>query len=196
MTGAGQKKLSKEQRRRQLLSTAHDVVRQDGTDALTLARVAERAGVSKPIAYEHFGTRAGLLMALYKDIDDHHLAVLQAALAEAPRRLEDVAHVAADAYMACYASGPQAHAIAAALRGDGEMDAFHQTLIDGYVLLYRDILAPYSRLPGAALQLYCIGLVGAAEALSRDMLRGRVSQEDATATLAALIVETISRPAG
>ncbi len=32
-----------------------------GTDALTLGHVAECAGVSKPIAYEHFGTRAGLL---------------------------------------------------------------------------------------------------------------------------------------
>ncbi|MHC8285601.1 helix-turn-helix domain-containing protein [Pseudomonas sp. XS1P51] len=33
-----------------------------GTDALTLATLAERAGVTKPVAYEHFRTRSGLLI--------------------------------------------------------------------------------------------------------------------------------------
>lgn len=185
-------KLPKAQRREQLLQTAHAIVREDGTDALTLARVAERAGVSKPIAYEHFGTRGGLLMALYQDLDDHHLATLREALSRAPRRLEDVARVAAEAYMACYATGPQAHAIAGALRGDEEMDAFHQGLIDNYVDLYRGILAPYSALPERMLHICCIGLVGAAEALSRDMLRGRIEEPEAAATLTSLIVEAMA----
>jgi AcrR family transcriptional regulator len=54
------KRLPKEQRREQLLDTALAIVREQGTDAITLSYVAERAGVSKPIAYGHFGTRAGL----------------------------------------------------------------------------------------------------------------------------------------
>src|SRR5687767_16006033 len=55
------KKLSKAERRKQLLETAHVIVRDEGTDALTLGYLAERAGVTKPIAYGHFETRAGLL---------------------------------------------------------------------------------------------------------------------------------------
>jgi AcrR family transcriptional regulator len=43
--------MSKEERRRQLLDTASDIVRSEGTEALTLGHLAERAGVTKPIAY-------------------------------------------------------------------------------------------------------------------------------------------------
>lgn len=193
MAGAAQKKMSKAQRRDQLLETAQGIVREEGTDALTLGHLAERAGVSKPIAYEHFGTRPGLLMALYKKIDSQHSAKLLAAIARAPRRLDDVARIAAEAYMACYcASGPQAHAIAAALHGDGEMEAFLQGLLDNYVRLYCEMLAPYSNLPKAAMHAHCIGLVGAAEAISRDMTRGGLAEAEAAATLASLIVKTLS----
>ena len=57
-------RLTRDRRRAQLLTVAHEIIKRDGTDALTLAHLAERAGVSKPIAYDHFGTRAGLLSAL------------------------------------------------------------------------------------------------------------------------------------
>src|SRR5688572_860783 len=102
MNPAPARKLPKAERRDQLLDTALAVVREEGTDALTLAHVAERAGVSKPIAYEHFGTRSGLLIALYERIDDQQVAALLQALERTPRRLEDVARVMSDAYMTCY----------------------------------------------------------------------------------------------
>lgn len=47
---------------------AWQLAREEGTDALTLPR-AEVAGVTKPLVYTHFGTRNGLLTALYKDFD-------------------------------------------------------------------------------------------------------------------------------
>ncbi|WP_395674565.1 TetR/AcrR family transcriptional regulator [Inquilinus sp.] len=194
MSSAPARKLPKAERRDQLLDTALAIVREEGTDALTLAHVAERAGVSKPIAYEHFGTRSGLLIALYERIDDRQVAALLEALERTPRRLEDVARVMSDAYMACYlTAGPEALAIAAALSGDGEMEAFHQRLLDRYVAFYQDALAPYSALPPKALHLRCVGLIGAAEAICRDMLRGRVDEARATDTLAALIVGGVGK---
>jgi AcrR family transcriptional regulator len=54
---------------RQLLDVAWQLVREEGTEALTLGRLAERAGVTKPVVYDHFVTRAGLLAALYEDFD-------------------------------------------------------------------------------------------------------------------------------
>jgi len=42
--------------RRQLLAIALVIVREEGADRLTLGHLAARAGVSKPITYEHFGT--------------------------------------------------------------------------------------------------------------------------------------------
>ncbi len=82
------KKLTKAERRKQLLETAHEIVRDEGTDALTLGYLAERAGVTKPIAYEHFETRAGLLVALYQEIDDRQVASLMDALKRTKPRLE------------------------------------------------------------------------------------------------------------
>ncbi|WP_413733412.1 TetR/AcrR family transcriptional regulator [Sodalis sp. RH21] len=54
-------RLSKAERRRQLLDTVLVIIREEGADRLTLGHLAVRAGVSKPITYEHFNTRAGLL---------------------------------------------------------------------------------------------------------------------------------------
>ncbi|QCI67466.1 TetR/AcrR family transcriptional regulator [Phreatobacter stygius] len=187
------KRLTKAGRRDQLIDVAHAIVREEGTDALTLGRLAERAGVSKPVAYEHFKSRPGLLIALYKEIDDRQVAALLEALARAPRRLDEVAGVVSRAYMACYTeAGPDWHAVSAALKGDGEMEAFQDQLIDHYVAIYRDALRPFTDLPAADLQLRCVGIIGAAEAISRDMIRGHVDEPTAAATLASLITGWLS----
>jgi AcrR family transcriptional regulator len=189
MNDPSPRKLSKAERREQLLETALAIVREQGTDALTLGYLAERAGVSKPIAYEHFKTRPGLLIALYEQIDNRQVAALLLALERTPRRLEEVARVVSTAYMNCFTSvGPEWHAISAALKGDEEMEAFQRELIDSYVALYRDALAPYSKLPEDELRLRCVGIIGAGDAIARDMVRGRVDEAAAAASLASLIV--------
>jgi AcrR family transcriptional regulator len=189
-------KLPRAQRRDQLLETAQAMVREQGTDALTLGALAERAGVSKPIAYEHFKTRSGLLIALYDLLNDRQVAALLEALQRTPRRLEDVAQVVARAYMDCYTSiGPEWHAVAAALQGDEEMGGHQQELVDCYVAFYLDALAPYSAVPKEELHLRCVGIIGAAEAISRDMIRGRVDEATAAASLASLIVNWVSAKA-
>lgn len=53
----GSTRLSKPARREQLLDTAMAIVRAHGTDSLTLLSLAEAAGVSRPVVYDHFGTR-------------------------------------------------------------------------------------------------------------------------------------------
>ena len=189
MNDPSPRKLSKAERREQLLETALAIVREQGTDALTLGYLAERAGVSKPIAYEHFKTRSGLLIALYEQIDNRQVAALLLALERTPRRLEEVARVVSTAYMNCFtAVGPEWHAISAALKGDEEMEAFQRDLIDSYVALYRDALAPYSKLPEDELRLRCVGIIGAGDAIARDMVRGRIDEAAAAASLASLIV--------
>lgn len=170
------------------------IVRDSGTDALTLGALAERAGVSKPVVYEHFGTRSGLLIALYRRIDARQAQVLLDALAQAPKRLKEVARVVSDAYVNCYVTvGPEWHAISAALKGDEEMEATQQELVDGYVAIYRGALAPFSKLSDDNLRLRCIGIFGAGEAISREMIRGRTDAATASANLAAFIVSTITR---
>jgi AcrR family transcriptional regulator len=182
-------RLPRARRRDQLLDTAQAIVREQGTDALTLGALAERAGVSKPIAYEHFGSRSGLLIALYQQWDDRQVEALRRALERTRPHLEEVARVVASAWMNCYSSaGPEWHAIAAAMKGDDEMEAFQQQLIDRYVALCSEAFAPTCDLSRAELQHRCVGIVGAGEALSREMMRGRMGEKKAAALFASLIV--------
>ncbi|MBN7136716.1 TetR family transcriptional regulator [Lysobacter enzymogenes] len=186
------KRLPKSERREQLLETALAIVREQGTDALTLGYLAERAGVSKPIAYEHFGTRSGLLIALYRRIDERQAATAARDFERTPKRLGDVARLMGESYMSCFrTAGPECHAIFAALKGDVDMERVQRELTKGYVEFYRGLLAPYAKVDEAELRRRCIAIVGAGEALSREMSLGHVQEADAAATLAGLIEATI-----
>ena len=48
------RRMLRPQRREQLLAAATGIVRISGIEALTMAALAEQAGVSKPVVYEHF----------------------------------------------------------------------------------------------------------------------------------------------
>lgn len=186
------KRLTKEARREQLIETALDIVRGEGADALTLGYLAERAGVSKPITYEHFETRSGLLVALYRQIDEQQVRALQESLAKEGRKLDETARLIAHAYMTCHSNwGPEGHAIAAALMGDAQMGAVQRDLLDNCVRIFADALAPFSKLSRKALKQRCVGIVGAAEALSLDMTRKRMPQAAAIENLQALLVSGI-----
>ncbi|KRD75893.1 TetR/AcrR family transcriptional regulator [Lysobacter sp. Root983] len=196
MSETAARRLRKPERREQLLETAFAIVREQGSDALTLGYLAERAGVSKPIAYEHFQTRAGLLIAMYRHLDQRQAAALERSFERLPRRLGDAARMLAEAYLRCYTTaGPEYPAIVAALKGDESMEREQQRLIDDYVARYRDALAPYSSLPASELQLRCVGIIGAGDAIAQQWQRGRIDEATAAATLASLIQRWLSAKA-
>jgi AcrR family transcriptional regulator len=181
-------RLSNGDRRRQLLDAALAIVREEGADRLTLGHLAVRAGVSKPIPYDHFGTRSGLLIELYKSLDREQAGALRDALASVKETLEDTARVLATAYVHCSAdTSGEWHAVGAALSGSAEMGAVHQELIDGYVQLFVSVLEPHSVLSPGELQRRCAGFVGAGEALSTLMVHGGCSETEAAEAFSALI---------
>jgi len=189
MPPATARKRPKRERHEQLLECAFAIIRDEGADALTLARVAERAGVSKPIAYDHFGTREALMIALYKRIDDRQVAALKDALPTLEQRLETVAEAIAQAYLSCAAAvGAEWSALSAALKGSEAMEAVKRELNGDYLALYRDALAPFAPdIAPTELHLRCIAILGAAERVCDDVLRGVVATADAAAFLARLI---------
>jgi len=63
-------RLSPEHRRRQLLDIAAAVIADEGTQAMTMERVAESAGVSKALVYRYFANRSALLLELYERESD------------------------------------------------------------------------------------------------------------------------------
>lgn len=171
-----------------MLETAREIARERGTDALTLGALAERAGVSKPITYSHFETRSGLMIALYKEINDRQVRDLEKALTHQPADLDVVASVMSQAYMDCYAAvGPEWHAIGAALKGDAQMEAYQREMVDGHVDFYRATLAPLSPLSAEEVRRRCIAIIGAAEALSQGITHGCIRKADAVGELTSLM---------
>lgn len=181
-------RLSKRARREQLLDTAVAVVRTEGADGLTLVTLAEAAGVSRPIVYDHFGTRPGLLLALYRRLDERHRAAIARALQDAAPTADEVARVISAAYFACAIDMPELGAISAALKGNPEMEAVQHELIDGYTDLMAAALLPYSGLTPEALRLRCVGVLGAAEAIAAELSRERATADEAVTALTGLIL--------
>ncbi|ONI73734.1 TetR family transcriptional regulator [Kribbella sp. ALI-6-A] len=161
-------RLTKQARREQLLDAATTIVRTQGADGLTLVTLAEAAGVSRPIVYDHFGTRSGLLIELYRQLDERYRTAISAAVQEAPPTIDEVARVISAAYFACAADMPELTAISAALKGSPEMESVQHELLGGYVDLMAAALSPYSELAPAALRLRCVGILGAADAIARE----------------------------
>lgn len=183
------RRLPKDERRAQLLETAAAIVRSEGTDALTLAVLAERAGVSKPITYGHFGTRAGLLIALYQQYELRQAEAVRTALQAQARTLGDAAGILAAAHVDCVlSSGPEFGAVAAALSGTEEMEGFRQALRQSYAVQYRSALTPFASSSARLDKGLFAGLLGAADALSQDAAAGRLSRTQAVDALTRLIV--------
>lgn len=65
-------------RRRQLLDVALDVFASRGFHATSMNEVADAAGVTKPVLYQHFGSKRDLYQHLLEDVG----AQLQAAILE------------------------------------------------------------------------------------------------------------------
>lgn len=64
-------RLSRDERREQLLDTAGTMVVQDGVESLTMEGVAAKAGVSKALPYKFFANREDLLLSLYdREVDE------------------------------------------------------------------------------------------------------------------------------
>lgn len=63
-SGAGRQRLTRAQRRDQLLDAAAELVAERGIGAVTMEGVAARAGVSKALPYTHFDDATDLLVSL------------------------------------------------------------------------------------------------------------------------------------
>ncbi|MGV0762573.1 TetR/AcrR family transcriptional regulator [Tistrella mobilis] len=189
------RRLSREERLRQLLDISWTVIRDEGTDALTLGRLAERAGVTKPVVYDHFGTRQGLLTALYRDFDARQTATMTAALEAGAPTAADRARIIAACYVDCVAAqGREIPGVLAALAGSPELAALKRDYQRAFLETCRQLLGPFAPggdLPAAGLW----AMLGAADALSDAAVAGDLTTAEAQAELRRILLDLIARGA-
>src|SRR6476661_6871193 len=85
-TSSTRKRMSAGERREQLLAVGRSVFAEKGFTAVTVEEIAQRAGVTKPIVYEHFGGKEGLYAVIVDREMEHVIASVSEAIAEGTPR--------------------------------------------------------------------------------------------------------------
>lgn len=187
------RRLSREERYRQLVETAWQLIGKEGTEALTLGRLAERSGVTKPVVYDHFETRLGLLAALYKDYDARQNALMDQALRTCAPTLAEVSRVIASSYVRCVMrQGREIPGIIAALAGSPQLEEIKREYESAFIEKCRCVLSPYA--PGHKISTASLwAMLGAANGLSYAAAQGEISTAQAEDELRTLIVAMVER---
>lgn len=185
-------RLSKADRRAQLLSVARDMIRADGADALTLGSLAERAGITKPVVYDHFGDRSGLLAALYQQFDERQRASLEAGLSSARPDAQEVVGVVAASYLECArAEGVEMAGVVAALNGTPVLARMRQDSVAAYVDRCRTALIAVvgaDHVEPVALE----AAVASADALASAVLAHRIDERTAHEMLTRILLAAVT----
>lgn len=160
------RRLPAAERRRQILRVARTVFGADGYHATSMNAVAEAAGVTKPVLYQHFESKEHLFLEVLRDVTDELRVGIRAALdaADGPRRRVEAGFTA---YFRYFAADPAAFRV---LFGDSsrtdpafsaEVTRLERDIADHVAGLFPEDLPPDDRL------LFAHGMVGLAESTSR-----------------------------
>jgi AcrR family transcriptional regulator len=189
------RRLARDARLRQLLDVAWRLVREEGTEALTLGRLAEQSGVTKPVVYDHFGTRSGLLAALYQEFDARQTAIMDAALQASEATLASRAAVIASSYVDCVLlQGREIPGVIAALASSPELEEIKREYQAVFMEKCRVALAPFAG-AGTIAPAGLWAMLGAAETLSHAAATGDITAAQAQAELFETIVAMVARSA-
>ncbi|WP_255375648.1 TetR/AcrR family transcriptional regulator [Saccharomonospora sp. CUA-673] len=82
-TKAPRKRMPRAQRERQMIQVAEAVFAERGYTAASMDEIAERVGVSKPMLYEYFNSKEGLLLACIREARAELRRVTEQAVAQA-----------------------------------------------------------------------------------------------------------------
>jgi AcrR family transcriptional regulator len=181
-------RLPKAERHKQLLDRARAIARDEGVDRLTLGRLSEVAGVSKPVVYDHFPTRTALLIELYKWLDAEQIDAFRHWMAAKPKGRSETVALLAEAYLRCAADTKgEVYNLGAALAGSQEKNAVVRECLDYCVGMFAAVLAPHSSASETNLTHRCVGLVAAGEALAASLVQGRGDEAEVIAAFGVLI---------
>jgi AcrR family transcriptional regulator len=83
---ARKQRLTGAERRVQLMEVGRSVFASHGYEATSIEEIAQKAGVSKPIVYEHFGAKEGLYAAIVDREMDNLVARMSESISQGPPR--------------------------------------------------------------------------------------------------------------
>lgn len=190
-TGAAPRgvRMPRDERRAQLLAAATDVFVNNGYHATVMDDIAERAGVSKPVLYQHFPGKLDLYLALLERHADELIHRVLRAIDETPDNAQRVSN-AVGAYFDFVEVDGEAFRLVfeSDLRNQPEVQAVVERAYTTCVQAIAQAVVADAGLDADRAWLIAVGVVGVSEHSARYWLthRHKMPKEEAVALTASL----------
>lgn len=182
-------RLSKDQRRAQLLAAATDVFVTRGYHATAMDEIADRAGVSKPVLYQHFPGKLDLYLALLGTHADELVERVRGAIEETHDNKQRV-HNAIAAYFDFVDGEGEAFRLVfeSDLRNQPAVQAVVERASTACVDAVTEAVGADAGLDADRARLVAVGVNGTAEYCARYWLANRhaIPKQEAVALAATL----------
>ena len=189
-------RLPRDQRRAQLLDAANEVFTSKGYHAAAMDDIAEAAGVSKPVLYQHFGSKLDLYLALLDASCDRLVEVVEEALASTEDNADRVVATMGAFYeFVSASSGEFRFVFESDLTGDGQVQQRLWKVNNDIADAIAVVIADDTGLPHEQSKVLAISLVGIAQVSARYWVSGgskRIALDEATQLISNLAWRGIS----
>lgn len=164
-------RLSKPARRAQLLTAARGVFVHQGFHAASMDEIADAAGVSKPVLYQHFSSKLALYVALLQASADELVRLVRDAIGSSPDNDARV-HRAVRAYFAFVADEQQAFRFVfeSDLRDEPSVAELVERATEECVAAITETITADTGTDAASARLLAAGLVGLSQVGARYWL--------------------------
>ncbi|KOV76938.1 TetR/AcrR family transcriptional regulator [Nocardia sp. NRRL S-836] len=182
-------RLPRTARRAQLLAAAQDVFVTNGYHAAAMDEIAERAGVSKPVLYQHFPGKLELYMALLESHVDELVGRVRTAIGSTTDNKLRVRAAVAAFYDFVDGEGQAFRMVFESdLRSEPAVQQAVERATTDSVDAITDTITADAGLDPERARLLAVGLVGLSQVTARSWLADnrRVPKEDAVALISNL----------
>jgi AcrR family transcriptional regulator len=176
-------------RRAQLLESALEVFVAQGYHAAAMDDIAERAGVSKPVLYQHFPGKLDLYLALLDTSCDQIIDNCRLALKSTDdNKMRVAASITAFYDYVAAESGAFRLVFESDLTNDPTVREHVERVTSECAAMIAEVIHEDTNLPGDASHLLAVSLVGMAQVSARYWMAdpGSMSREDAVNLIAGL----------
>lgn len=192
---SGPARMPRDARRAQLLEVALEVFVEQGYHAASMDEIADRAGVSKPVVYQHFPGKLDLYLALLERSCETVVAGVREALSSTPDNRKRV-QATMELWFTYVADRGAAFRLVfeSDLTNDSDVRAQIDRVVNDSAAAIAEVIAEDTGLPADAAHLLALGLVGMGHVGARNWLTtdSDLDKHDAAALVANLAWRGIS----
>jgi len=168
-------RLPRDQRRIQLLDAASEVFASKGYHAAAMDDIADAAGVSKPVLYQHFPSKLDLYLALLDQSCDRLVEVLEEALSSTDDNANRVDATVEAFFEFVSSSGDFRFVFESDLTGERAVQQRLARVNNEISGAIADVIAVDTSLPHQQAKLLAVSLVGIAQVSARYWISGGTS---------------------